>query len=117
MTPLTLVNRHSPHGQSDGLECLDLCLAAASFGQPVQMIFIDDGVFQLLKNQLAEAIEHRNFSKTFAALAFYDVEDIFVCEASLQQRGLSQDDLCIATELVSSSQLQSLLSDSTVLSF
>lgn len=118
MNSVTIINRNALHGRANGLESLDLCLAAASFGQEVKLVFLDDGVFQLLSGQQADVIEHRNYSKTFAALEFYDVEEVYVCEKSLNSRGLSKEQLCIDVELLSSAQLRDFINgQQTVLTF
>ena len=95
MTTIAIINKTAPFSSSSGQESLDLVLAGGSFGQQISVFFIEDGVFQLLNGQDPQHIEQRNYSKTFAALEFYDVEDIYVCQNSLQQRGLSREDLCI----------------------
>lgn len=56
-------------------------------------MFIDDGVYQLTKGQDTKAIGMKNFSPTFRTLGDYEVKKIFVDRASLEARGLSQDDL------------------------
>lgn len=95
MKSLAIINQTSPYNSAQGQESLDLALAAATFGQQVSIIFADDGVFQLLANQQPEAIGAKNYSKTFAALEFYDIENIYVCKHSLVERHLTADDLCI----------------------
>ncbi len=117
MSALTIINRSAPYGSADGLEALDLCLAAASFGQQVNFIFLDDGIFQLLSNQAPNEIEHKNYSKTFAALEFYDVEYIYVCEESLAARNLSTKDLCIEVTLLNKQEIVAMLNTNAVVTF
>jgi len=38
--------------------------------------------------QSADMLHIKNFLKTFAAFEFYDIDNIFVCEKSLKERGL-----------------------------
>lgn len=108
LTKLAIVNRHAPYGSAEGQESLDLALAAASFGQNLSLFFIDDGVYQLLAAQAPESIDAKNYSKTFAALEFYDIEQIYVCEESLLTRGIT-DPLCVAVTQLKRSDLQRLL--------
>ena len=89
MTSIAIINTHAPYGTANGQEALDLVLAAGSFGQRVGLFFIDDGVFQLVANQQPDSIEHKNYSKTFGALTFYDIEEIYVCADSMAERGLN----------------------------
>jgi len=87
------INRKSPYGSVYALESLEVVLIAAAFEQDVKLVFMDDGVFQLTKNQDPADIGMKNFSKTYAALGDYDVNQIYVDEDSLKARGLTLDDL------------------------
>lgn len=87
------VNRKAPYGTVYALESLEVVLIAAAFEQEVQLIFMDDGVYQLTKGQSTEGIGMKNFSKTYAALGDYDVNQVYVCKDSLAERGLTKDDL------------------------
>ena len=103
---LALVNKTAPYGQANGQESLDLALAAGSFGHNVSLFFIEDGVFQLLARQAPELIEAKNYSKAFAALEFYDIDNVFVCAESLAVRHLSAQDLSIEVQTLSNEQLK-----------
>ena len=87
------INRRAPHGSIYALESLEVVLIGAAFEQDVSLAFIDDGVYQLLRDQNTEEIGSKNFSPTFRALGDYDVSKIYVERESLELRGLSKDDL------------------------
>ncbi|MCP4182046.1 MAG: sulfurtransferase complex subunit TusC [Hyphomicrobiales bacterium] len=87
------VNRKAPYGTIYALESLEVVLIGAAFDQDVSLAFIDDGVFQLVKNQNTTDIGVKNFSPAFRALGDYDVNKLFVEKESLDERGLSSDDL------------------------
>ncbi len=87
------INRKAPYGSVYALESLEVVLIGAAFEQDVKLVFMDDGVFQLTKGQDPGGIGMKNFSKTYAALGDYDVNQIYVDEESLKERGLSIDDL------------------------
>ncbi len=87
------INRKAPHGTIYALESLEVVLIGAAFDQQVKLIFMDDGVYQLTKNQDPEGIGMKNFSKTYAALGDYDVTEIYIDQESLEQRGLGIEDL------------------------
>ncbi len=87
------INRKAPYGSIYALESLEVVLIGAAFEQNVKLVFMDDGVFQLTNNQDPESIGMKNFSKTYAALGDYDVNQIYIDQQSLEQRGLSLDDL------------------------
>ena len=87
------INRKAPYGTIYALESLEVVLIGAAFDQAVKLVFMDDGVYQLTKNQNPEGIGMKNFSRTYAALGDYDITEIYVDQESLEQRGLSIEDL------------------------
>jgi tRNA 2-thiouridine synthesizing protein C len=87
------INRKAPYGTIYALEALEVVLIAGAFEQQVKLIFMDDGVYQLTRNQNPAGIGMKNFSKTFGALGDFDIEQIFVDTESLKLRGLDADDL------------------------
>ncbi len=109
------VNRRAPHGTVYALESLETVLIGAAFDQDVSMLFIDDGVYQLKKDQQPDSIEFKNFSKAFRALEMYDVEKLFVEQESLDERGLSKDDLLVEVELVSRQSVSELVDQQDVI--
>jgi tRNA 2-thiouridine synthesizing protein C len=87
------VNRKAPYGTVYALESLEVVLIGAAFDQDVSLAFLDDGVFQLAKGQKTTDIGMKNFSPTYSALGDYEVKKIYVEKESLEQRGLTPDDL------------------------
>jgi tRNA 2-thiouridine synthesizing protein C len=87
------VNRRAPHGSNYAQEGLEVALIGAAFEQDVALAFIDDGVFQLKKDQDTSEIGTKNFSATYGALGDYDVKKAYVERESLAVRGLTEDDL------------------------
>jgi len=87
------VNRKAPYGTIFAQEALEVVLIGAAFDQDVSLGFLDDGVFQLVKGQDTKGLGVKNFSPTFRALGDYDVTKLFVEQESLDERGLSADDL------------------------
>ena len=108
------VNRRAPHGTVYAHEALEVVLIGAAFDQDVSLAFIDDGVFQLKKNQDTSEIYTKNFSKIYSALEMYDVEKLYVEKESLHSRGLTEDDLSVDVKVIDSSEMKKLMSDSEV---
>jgi len=103
------VNRKAPYGTVYALESLETVLISAAFDQDVSVVFIDDGVFQLKKGQDTKAINMKNFSPTFRALEGYDVEKLYVEKESLEARGLTEDDLVVDVEILSTDELREIM--------
>ncbi len=87
------MNRKAPYGTIYALEALEVVLIGAAFDQDVSLAFLDDGVFQLTKGQDTKGIGMKNFSPAFKALGDYDVTKLYVEKESLEERGLTADDL------------------------
>ncbi len=87
------VNRKAPYGTIYAQESLEVVLIGAAFDQDVSMAFLDDGVFQLTKGQDTSGAGLKNFSPTFRALGDYEVTKLYVEQESLDERGLTLDDL------------------------
>lgn len=112
------VNRKAPYGTIYALESLEVVLIGAAFEQDVSMVFVDDGVYQLKKGQDTKGIEMKNFSPTYRALEMYDVEKLYVERESLEARGLTEDDLLVPVEVMSSKEIGELMEQQdVVLSF
>jgi tRNA 2-thiouridine synthesizing protein C len=108
------VNRKAPYGTIYALECLEVVLIAAAFDQDVSVVFVDDGVCQLKKDQDTTAIGMKNFSNTYRALDDYDVEKIYVEQESLEARGLTEDDLIIPVEVLAAAELSEIMAQQDV---
>tara|TARA_X000001036_G_C20288494_1_gene647349 strand:- start:236 stop:619 length:384 start_codon:yes stop_codon:yes gene_type:complete len=109
------VNRRAPHGTIYAHEALEVVLIGAAFDQDVSLAFIDDGVFQLKKDQDTSDIYTKNFSKIFSALEMYDVEKLYVEKESLNSRGLTEDDLSVDVKIIDSKEMKKLITDSEVI--
>ncbi|MDX2315557.1 MAG: sulfurtransferase complex subunit TusC [Gammaproteobacteria bacterium] len=112
------VNRRAPHGSIYAQESLEVVLVGAAFEQDVSVVFLDDGVYQIRKDQDTSAIGTKNFSKTFRALEMYDVEKLYVEKESMQARGMTEDDLNVPVEVKTSEEIGRLMEEQdVVLSF
>lgn len=87
------IDRNAPYGNVYGLEGLEVVLIGAAFEQDVSMAFIGDGVYQIMLGQDTSGSDMKNFSPTYKALGDYDVNKLYVEQESLEERGLSVDDL------------------------
>jgi tRNA 2-thiouridine synthesizing protein C len=112
------LNRKAPYGTIYALESLEVVLIGAAFDQDVSLAFIDDGVYQLKKNQDTAKVDMKNFSPTYRALEGYDVEKLYVDKASLEARGLTEDDLVVPVQVLDATEMVELMAQQdVVLSF
>lgn len=112
------VNRKAPYGTIYALESLEVVLITATFDQDVSLVFMDDGIYELVKGQQTKGIGIKNFSPSYRALEGYDIEKLYVDRASLDQRGLSEADLLVPVEVLDNQQMGELMAQQdVVLSF
>ena len=122
------LNRKASYGTAYAIESLEVVLIAAAFEQDVSLAFIDDGVYQIVEGQNTDGIGMKNFSKTFHALGDYDINKLYVSVESLEERGLTADDLMPlvyededddweekpSVKIVSNAELSKIMSDQDV---
>lgn len=100
-----IINTSASFDSLKGKESLDAALILASYEMPVSLFFIGDGVFQTINAQSADTIKAKDYIATFKALGFYDIEDIYVCNDSLDSRNIATtsvlaDAQCCDKELI-----------------
>jgi tRNA 2-thiouridine synthesizing protein C len=118
MKKFMFVNRKAPYGTIYALESLEVVLITATFDQDVSLVFIDDGVYELVKGQQTKELGIKNFSPSYRALEGYDVEKLYVDADSLAARGLAEKDLLVPVEVLNSQQMAELMAQQdVVLSF
>ncbi len=118
MRKIGFVFRSAPHGNAAGREGLDALLAASNYTDNIAVFFIGDGVMQLLCNQNPNQIYCRDYIAAFAMLPLCDVDEYYVCQTSLEERGLSQIPLQLDASVTSSENIRAeLASCSKVLVF
>ena len=118
MKKFMFVNRKAPFGTIYELESLEVVLIAATFDQDVSLAFLDDGVYEIVKGQNPKGIGIKNHAPTYRALEGYDVEKLYVERESMDARGLTEADLLVDVEVLSSTEMAELMAaQDVVLSF
>ena len=87
------LNRRAPYGTIYAWESLEVVLIGAAFDQEVSLMFMGDGVFQVVKGSDTSESDMKNFMPTYRTLGDYGVRHMYVDKASLEERGLTTDDL------------------------
>ncbi|MBF0093684.1 MAG: sulfurtransferase complex subunit TusC [Alphaproteobacteria bacterium] len=103
------VNRKAPFGTIYALEVLEMVLISAAFEQDVHLAFVDDGVYQIKKGQDTKGIGMKSFLPTYRALEGYDIEKLYVEKESLEERGLTADDLVVPVEVIDRAAMAELI--------
>jgi len=103
---LLLICRHSPYAGQLSHGALDFALAASVFEQDLTLLFMDEGVWQLLPNQ---QVDGKSIEKTLDSLPLYDFEELHVDLGSLHSRHLSITDLRGSVTPLSAAELPAFL--------
>jgi len=106
--------RRPPYSGSLAAEAIDSILVAGVFDQQVCVLFKDDGVLQLLKNQQGQLLGHRSVNRMLSVLPEYDIDELFVCARSLEVRNLSSDQLALPVQIVNEAEQQMLIAAANV---
>ena len=107
--------RKAPHGSIYSYEGLEVVLIMATYNQDISVVFMDDGVFSIKKEQDTSELQVKEFSKTFRVFEDYDVEKVYIDRESMESRGLSIDDLIIQPEVIEASDITALMEEQEVI--
>lgn len=108
--PALFIQHRAPFDGVGAVETLDALLVQAAFGLDPAVLFLDDGVWQLVGPQAPAGIGAKSVAAQQEALPMYDVTAIHVERESLETRGLDPEDLVLPVQLVSRSELADLFS-------
>ncbi|QLB20766.1 tRNA 2-thiouridine(34) synthase TusC [Vespertiliibacter pulmonis] len=88
---LAILFTQPPFGTATSREGLDVLLAASAFCNEEQLAicFLNDGIFNLLANQLPENILQKDHISTFKLIELYELNHCFICQDSIKTRNLS----------------------------
>jgi tRNA 2-thiouridine synthesizing protein C len=103
-----IVCRRPPYGESYAREALDVALAYAAFDQAVALLFLGDGVLQLIAPQQGERIDQKAHDKQLSALPLYDIETLYVDAQALQARSIESADLILPVQALSAAEISAL---------
>jgi len=104
-----IICQHSPWGNTTSKETLDLALAGGAFDLPISLLFLDDGVWQLVQGQNAQAIAQKDLTANLQALALFGIDELLVAEHSLIERNIVKEQLALPIQIIQKAQLSSLL--------
>lgn len=107
---ILFISRHAPYGSSLAKDALDAILAASAYEQQLSLLFMDDGVFQLLANQAADEIGQKSFAAILPVLSLYEINSIYVHYESLVKRQITINELVLdSVQIIDSTAICSLL--------
>ena len=93
-------------------ETLDLILVSGVFEQPTSVVFIGNGVWQLVGD--GSKIDRKDTVRALNALPMYDIESLYVDETSLAERGIAFEDIDLPVQAISAREVTHLLHEHNV---
>ncbi|OIP61850.1 MAG: sulfurtransferase complex subunit TusC [Nitrospirae bacterium CG_4_9_14_3_um_filter_53_35] len=112
---IMFVNRKAPHGSIYAYEGLEVILIFGAYDQEISAVFLDDAVLSLKKGQDTSELGTKGFAATFKVMESYGVENRYVDRESLEQRGLTKDDLLVDVEVMDGAALRKVMGEQDVL--
>jgi tRNA 2-thiouridine synthesizing protein C len=99
----------APYGSQSAKESLDVALVLAAFEQQPAVLFVDEGILQLLPTGQSPC-SHKHIGKIISALEMYEISDLWVEQESLDQFGLMVDDLSQPVKVINRAHVSQLCS-------
>ena len=109
MDTVAILMRKAPYGSVYTAEGFRTMMGIAVFEMDISVVFLDDGVYALLKNQAPDKLDMKPLGDGFPMLREFDVEKFYVHDGSLAERGLTTEDLVIDVEVVDGARIAHIL--------
>lgn len=109
MKNVLVLSDSAPYQQHATRESLDTALIFAAIEQNISWLLRGSAVLTLKKAQQPHQLEQKDFTKAINMLHIYDVEQVYVCEASLAQFSLTSADLFFPATVLTPSEQQQLI--------
>lgn len=90
--------RKAPHGTIYVYEGLEVKLIMAAYDADISVVFMDDGVYAMKAGQDTNELGIKGFEVTYKVLVDYEISKVFVDRASMEARGMKEEDLVVIGE-------------------
>ena len=109
---LLVIFTQPPLSGLNAREGLDTALVSATFEQKTALLFLGEGLLQLLPNQQPDALELKGTQAMLKALPLYDIDAIFIEADALQRFDLEAANLLLPAQTLTAAAMQALLTSS-----
>ncbi|AYC33087.1 sulfurtransferase complex subunit TusC [Pseudomonas cavernae] len=106
---LLIITRQAPWAGPSAREALDIALAGGAFDLPIGLLFLDDGVFQLVRHQQSAALQQKDLTANLQALPLFGIESLYASSRSLDERGLHTEALSLPVQSLDDTALSALI--------
>ncbi len=111
MEKVIVLLRKAPYGSIYTAEAFRTIMGIAVFEMDICVVFVDDGVYSLVKDQNPEKLEMKPLGDGFPMLKEFNVNRFVVHDESLSERGLTADDLVMEVEMANNSQISEIIKE------
>ena len=108
---VAVLMRKAPYGSIYIAEGLRTIMGVAVFEMDISVVFVDDGVFALVKGQNPQALDMKPLGDAFPALTDMGASKFYAHDESLAARGLTPADLVLPVQVVTGAQVAQILED------
>lgn len=108
---IMFVMQRPPHGSIYPYEGLEFILITGAYEQDLTLVFVGDGVYNLKKDQDTSELGIKGFVKTYRTLDDYDINKLYVDQKSMEERGLTVDDLIVDVQVKTSSEINAMMNE------
>ena len=112
-TILYIISR-SPYSGVQSFELIDSAMVSAIFENNVSILFRAEGVWGLLSDQNGELLNSKTHSKMLSALPTYEIDNLYFCEDSVNERQINRDQIDIPVKPLSLNEQQQLIANQDV---
>jgi len=111
---VAVLMRKAPYGSVYTAEGFRSVMGIGVFELDINVVFVDDGVYALVKNQNPEELDMKPLGNGFPMLPDFGVTKFYVHDESLRERGLTTEDLVMDVETVDGAEVAQLLQASEI---
>ena len=97
---VAVLMRKAPYGSVYAAEGFRSIMGVGVFEMDISVVFVDDGVYTLVKGQDPAKLDMKPLGEGFPMLPDFDVTKFYVHDRSLSERGLTPDDLVMDVEVL-----------------
>ena len=90
---VAVLMRKAPYGSVYTAEGFRSMMGIGVFEMDINVVFVDDGVYALVKGQNPAGLDMKSLGEGFPMLPDFGVTKFYVHDGSLSERGLTADDL------------------------
>jgi len=111
---VAVLMRKAPYGSVYTAEGFRSMMGIGVFEMDINVVFVDDGVYALVKGQDPAKLDMKPLGDGFPMLPDFDVHKFYVHDRSLSERGLTPDDLVMDVEIVDDERVAQILRSSGI---